>query len=266
VYVVLQDKIFQIPKVERDAPARGSEVALAQSLASQGGCRSGNGACCIHEGATTSRKIRSVGCGGSRDIEASDARGWLEGMRKHEFVDDKNAIIWSANPAVRLTNWAFKKLLVVAGTPVPDSAHTPSGDEGNPNELGRVESSYVASSSRTPAVAGPARCYAAERTGCTNMAGRTQRTAEQVLPAGVGASIGGEHPRQGGPTVAVVNMALLRGSHRGIGFNIASTEAVAACVAGVCQCHINSSGMCDGYQCLPDASDDVDPGSYSTPY
>ena len=41
----------------------------------------------------------------------------------------------------------------------------------------------------------PARCYAAERTRCTNMAGLTQRTAEQVLLAGVGASVGGEHPR-----------------------------------------------------------------------
>jgi hypothetical protein len=106
VHATLRDKIFPIPKIERDEPVRGSKVAAAQSNAMQGGCSSF--ACCIHGGGAAREKIGSGDAAAKHAIAAGDPggitrRAWLQEMREQGFIDDNNAIVWSSNPALGLS-------------------------------------------------------------------------------------------------------------------------------------------------------------------
>jgi hypothetical protein len=171
VHSALRDKIFPIPKIERDEVGRVSKVAAGQCVAAQGGSTSTSVACCIHGGATAPGNTGGAGCPGKRQIGAAEGGGitsrmWLDGMREQGFLDSNNGIIWSANPALGLSAWAFKHLLAVVGATDPGTSHTASGDQGNNVELVRLASSYFMPTTTSINTAGSAGCSSAVRIGC----------------------------------------------------------------------------------------------------
>jgi hypothetical protein len=157
VYTALREKVFPIPKVERDVVAKASTAALAQPLLTPGGSTYSTSGCCLHSGRCAAGTFGSggaavntgAGCVGSArgtpgasgssskhlppgfDDGSHTRRAWLEGMHERGYLDDNNAIIWSANPALGLPAWSFWHLVAVIGTPNPVDSDPASGNKGD---------------------------------------------------------------------------------------------------------------------------------------
>jgi hypothetical protein len=55
-------------------------------------------------------------------VDAAIRTGWIELLKYQGYIDDHNAIIWSAEPKSQLSEWMYRKLLDIIGTSDPDDA------------------------------------------------------------------------------------------------------------------------------------------------
>jgi hypothetical protein len=98
VYAALRDKIFLLPKVERDHAGRSIHAD------------SSTHAICTCPENTALWQDPTLQPGGL--VRAR----WLEFLHHKGLIDKENAIIWAANPASHLSSWGYQHMLVVSGT------------------------------------------------------------------------------------------------------------------------------------------------------
>jgi hypothetical protein len=75
VYIVLREKIFSIPKVERNVVARSSTKVAGKALPLQGGSIRHSPTCCLYSGPSTSGTFGSGGCGVMTPAAGCGCRG-----------------------------------------------------------------------------------------------------------------------------------------------------------------------------------------------
>jgi hypothetical protein len=52
--------------------------------------------------------------------------GWIAFMHHKGFLDDDNGIVWTENPASKLSAWAYEHLIALASTYDPSSSASAS--------------------------------------------------------------------------------------------------------------------------------------------